>query len=67
MILCYVWVTDGNKTPHFHEMSQPTVQSGHTPGKTTCQEKLLKRTMFDANAAQLVNYIFRAISLNPRD
>lgn len=66
-IPCCVWIADGNKTPHSPEMNQPTVHSGHIPGKTTCQERRLKRTMFDSNAAQLVNYIFRAISLNPRD
>lgn len=67
MAPCCVWVADGNKTPHCHEMNQPAAHSGYIPGKTTCQERRLKRTMFDSNAAQLVNYIFRAISLNPGD
>lgn len=67
MIPSCVWATDGNKIPHCPEMNQPTVHSDHIPGKTACQERRLKRTVFDSNAAQLVNYIFRAISLNPRD
>lgn len=37
MILCCAWVADGNKTPHCHEMSQPTVHSDHISGKTRCQ------------------------------
>lgn len=67
MIPCCGWVADGNKTPPCHVMKQPAVHSGHIPGKTACQERRLKRTMFDSSAAQLVNYIFRAISLNPGD
>lgn len=67
MIPCRIWVADGNKTSHCHEMNQPAVHSGHIPGKTTCQKRRLKRAMFDSNAAQLVNYIFRATSLNSAD
>ena len=67
MIFCWVSVADGNKIPHCLAKSQPTVHKGHIPGKTRCQEKLLKRTVFDTSAVQLLNSVFRAISLNPRD